>query len=101
MSVGLIGDGWWKSACQAAGESFVILPPAGKIEGNPYAADMPARSEAGPTWLDPLQGSDVDSASGGLDNGGTGLAYLPDPGNSGTMKMLHEAAGVPLASVNR
>lgn len=95
MSIGLIGEGWWKSACQAAGESFMILPPAGKTTGNPYTADVAARSEVGLRWLDLLEGNDVDLL---LDNGGTGLAYLPDPGNSGSMKLLHEAGGVPLAS---
>ncbi len=95
MSIALVGDNWWKSACESAEEPFIVLPPAGKDEGNPYAADVAARSEVGPKWLDQLAGGDVDLL---LDNGGTGLTFVPSLSNSGSTRLMHEAAGLPLAS---
>ena len=95
MRVALPNDNWWKSACEAAGDDAVLLPPADPNAVNPYTPDIAARSAIGPRWLEQLRHNHSDMI---LDNGGGGLAFVPDPGGTTTAKLLHETAGIPLVS---
>jgi len=95
MRIALPGDNWWKTACETAGDEPVHLPPADSNAANPYTPDIAARSAIGPRWLEQLRDSHCDII---LDNGGTGLAFVPDANGASTAKLLHESAGVPLAS---
>lgn len=95
MTVALIGDNWWHAACEAAGAPCRILPPPGPVGANPYAADLAVRTAAGSAWGDVLAEGDVAFL---LDNGGSGLAFLPAPSPTEQLHLFHERVGVPLAS---
>ncbi|MEE9293749.1 MAG: DUF3880 domain-containing protein, partial [Phycisphaerae bacterium] len=95
MSIAVVGDGWWRTACKTAGEAHRVLPPAVQPPANPYSADAQARLAIGPKWLNMLAAEPVDAI---VDNGSAGLAFVPDPNNAASAKLLHEAAGVPLLS---
>lgn len=95
MNIAPVGHNWWTAACEAAGGPFEVLPPAVQPPANPYSADIGARSAVAQQWQARLQETDAELL---LDNGGTGLAFLPDPGGGAGIKLLHEIAGVPLAS---
>lgn len=95
MRIALPSDNWWRTACETAGDEAVLLPPTCPNAPNPYTADVAARSAIGPRWLDQLRQRHFDMI---LDNGGGGLAFVPDPGGTSTAKLLHEIAGVPLVS---
>lgn len=94
MALALVGDGWWRTACQAANEEFVILPPPVEPPANPYSADVRARMAIVARWRDAL---DAHSPELILDNGGAGLAIVHDADDP-TARLFHESIDVPLVS---
>jgi len=95
MSIALVGENWWRAACEAAGEPCRLLPPIVDPPANPYSADVARRTAVGPLWREQLAASDADFI---LDNGGTGLAFVPEDGHGSRLSLLHDVAHVPLAS---
>ncbi len=95
MNFGIIGDQWWTAACEATGRSYVPLPPAVQPPAHPYSPDLGTRSEIGPRWQAALRDQPADAL---LDNGGAGLAFIPDPETPTSVKLLHEICDLPLAS---
>lgn len=95
MKIAIIGGGWWKTACEAAGEPFVVLPPPVDAPANPYSADAQARMAIVDRWR---QHPGLNKPRAILDNGATGLAFAVDTQNPGAAKLFHEACGVPLLS---
>ena len=86
--LGIFGQGWWADASRAGGHEVVDLPTATHDNVNPYAADIGARVRAGREAIDHLQGNAVDML---VDNGGVGLAFVPDDANPDRFKPVHEA----------
>ncbi len=95
MSIAVIGDGWWRSACDAAGEDVTTLPLAVEPSANPYSADAKARTAVGVEWLEAVRSA---GASAVIDNGGAGLAFVRDTDDPSTIALFHERADVPLIS---
>ncbi len=95
MTIAVVGDGWWRWACKAAGEDHREWPPPVQPPANPYHADAKARMEIGPKWWELFEKDPVDVI---VDNGATGLSFIPDPANTSRVKLLHEAVKVPLLS---
>ncbi len=71
-----------------------MLPTVTESAG-PYSSDLAARSRSGPAWKPVLEDGRFDAM---LDNGATGLAFVPDPMNPTSVKLSHEMAEIPLVS---
>ncbi len=95
MSVSIVGSGWWEHACNARGAEYELLDPPVQPPGNPYSAGPSERVAAGARWGETLKSSPPAAI---LDNGGTGLAFVPDPDNENSVALMHESIGVPLLS---
>ncbi len=95
MSVAIIGDGWWRSACEAAGEDHFILPPAVQPPANPYSADARARMAAAAGWREQFEQNRPECI---VDNGAMGLAFAVDSQDAGSAKLFHEVMETPLLS---
>lgn len=94
-TLGVFQHGWWKSACDAAGRPALELPVAPHSSGNAYAADLAARVANGTTVERTLTDH---KPQAWLDNGGTGLAFLPDVRGGDRLDLLHERLQIPLLS---
>lgn len=89
-------NGWWSAACDALGRAYGTLPIAADPGTNSYAPGLGERlahgakltaGDSGATGCDLL-----------LDNGGTGLAFVANPGAPDTLACFHEQIGAPLCS---
>ncbi len=94
-TLGVFQHGWWKGACEAAGLAALELPVASHPSGNAYAADLAARLANGTAVDRTLKGHSPNVC---LDNGGTGLAFLPDARGGDRLDLLHERLQTPLIS---
>lgn len=95
MKIAIVGDGWWRAACEAAGESATTLAPAVDPPANPYSADARARSAVGQHWRESVNAEGSEAI---LDNGGAGLAFVRQGGDASSVSLVHELAHVPLMS---
>ncbi|NOT00140.1 MAG: glycosyltransferase [Phycisphaerales bacterium] len=91
--LGLVGENWWTPACDRAEVPYQKLPAA--TQGNPYSASVADRARVGPQWFQSIRRHGIESI---LDNGGAGMAFVPVSPGEQQMHLLHEAAGVRLAS---
>jgi len=95
MNLGVFNHGWWANACRASDRPFIELPIASSPNGNAYCADLRARLELGDSLTARLQ---ADLPDVFLDNGGTGLNFIPTPQADNHLQCLHESFHRPLIS---
>ncbi len=95
MTIALVGDNWWRQACEATGHPFTLLSPPVTEPQRPYVANIDARTQAAQAWRRQLVETQPEFI---LDNGGTGLAFGPPTSEEADLSLWHETQGVPLAS---
>ncbi len=95
MKLGVFTHGWWKEACAARSIETVPLPVPATRDGNAYTADLNARLAHGSSLLAGLRD---DSIAFLLDNGGTGLIFVPGREGVSDIRPAHETAGKLLVS---
>ncbi len=95
MNTAIVGQTWWNRALEINGHTLHPLPAPVQPPANPYSADLAARTRAGQQWAKSFDALPFDWI---LDNGAAGLAFLPDPANHDSLKLVHESLGLPLAS---
>lgn len=95
MRIGVFSNGWWAGACQETGHEVVSLPIAHHPSGNAYAADLSGRIDNGKRTTELLAQQPVDLL---LDNGGTGLGFVPGGQGAANLGLAHELAEKPLVS---
>jgi FkbM family methyltransferase len=95
MRIGVFSNGWWDGACRRSGHEPISLPVANHPSGNAYAADLPGRIGNGKRTTELLAQQTVDLL---IDNGGTGLGFVPGGQGVANLGLAHELAGKPLVS---
>ena len=95
MRIGVLENGWWGQACAALSHDAVELPTAHHASGNPYAAELQSRIEMGSTATEFLGSNPLDLL---VDNGGSGLGFVPGRNGPSDLALAHEVAGIPLCS---
>ncbi len=95
MRIGVFEHGWWRQACAALSHQAIHLPIGRHANRNAYAADLQSRVAAGSAAVDVLRDHPVDLL---LDNGGTGLTFVPSADRPDNLSIAHEVVGKPLCS---
>jgi len=95
MKLGVFQNGWWNDALAAAEVESVALPVAAHPSANAYESGLSDRIENSRNVVVKLAESQVGLL---LDNGGTGLGFLPSESGNGSLDILHERLGLPLVS---
>jgi hypothetical protein len=95
MRIGVFRNSWWAAAARARGIEVIELPFAPHPSNNAYASDLAARRLLGEQLYETLKDDPPDLL---MDNGGTGLLFVPGKNGPNDVNLLHEALGIPLIS---